>query len=384
VDALALGVVDAVLDGDEETLRAVLPALRDRRHAFARADASPAAQRALGALNALASAVSSALERLPTPATAAAVGDGTRAAAFLAALEGGDPVGSPRLRELLATDETQVSRTGRQLLGAGLVTRRKVARNVFWELTPRGRQALEAAGRGGGVPEPRPRVGVPRRPLSAPADPGSDVGWWLALLRDAGQVTHDTAIGADPERERILAAASGLHDRQGIVGTTWEQIAAEAGVPVTAVSRHFPAVEDLVPACGGLRMRQLQLPSPDEAAALFASLDPDARALALVQLIGRVHARDGGAAYEVLRREGDQLPVLGYARDALERSLDDLVAAALPDGADGPDAVAAVRALTDLDVWRAFERRGLGRDEIETALADAVAPRLAATAPARP
>ena len=38
-----------------------------------------------------------------------------------------------------------MSRTGRRLLESGLVTRRKVGRQAYWQLTPRGRTALEDA-----------------------------------------------------------------------------------------------------------------------------------------------------------------------------------------------------------------------------------------------
>ena len=81
---------------------------------------------------------------------------GTQAHDFLSVLDGSPQLGSAELRRLLEIDETQVSRTGRRLLESGLVTRRKVGRQVFWQLTPRGERALERSAR----PEAIARRGV--------------------------------------------------------------------------------------------------------------------------------------------------------------------------------------------------------------------------------
>ena len=59
-----------------------------------------------------------ALERLTPESTLAAVAPGSQAYLFLQALERSPQVGSTELRQLLETDETQVSRTGRRLLEA--------------------------------------------------------------------------------------------------------------------------------------------------------------------------------------------------------------------------------------------------------------------------
>ncbi|MGV0849149.1 TetR/AcrR family transcriptional regulator [Mycolicibacterium phlei] len=47
-------------------------------------------------------------------------------------------------------------------------------------------------------------------------------------------------------RERIVAAAADLFDRQGITATTMEQIAAAAPVSKRTLYAHFPAKDDLV------------------------------------------------------------------------------------------------------------------------------------------
>ena len=104
LDAVALGLVDAVLEADSETLGAALDALRD-----ARARAGERGQ-LLGWLDAAIAFAHWGLERAPSPS---GVTRGTQAHDFLTMLEGSPQVGSVELRRLLETDETQVSRTGR-------------------------------------------------------------------------------------------------------------------------------------------------------------------------------------------------------------------------------------------------------------------------------
>ena len=135
-EAVALGLVDALLEGDAETLDAALDSLRD---AHARADGD---QELVGWLDAAIAFAHWGLERVPSTA---AVAQGTQAHDFLSVLDYSPQLGSAELRRLLETDETQVSRTGRRLLESGLVTRRKAGRQVFWQLSPRGRRALEEA-----------------------------------------------------------------------------------------------------------------------------------------------------------------------------------------------------------------------------------------------
>ena len=111
----------------------------------------------------------------------------------------------------------------------------------------------------------------------------------------------------DPERDRIVNAARSLHMRNGVLATTWPEIAELAGVPVAAVSEHFPAVEDLVPACGGLSWRLLRFPPPEVAAELFAGEELDERMRLLVERIFDVYER-AAPSLELLAPRGPQPP----------------------------------------------------------------------------
>lgn len=359
LDATALGVVDAVLAGDAPALQSALAAVRERRRDLL--GAAPDSE-ALGALEALASLLAWALERVPTPADDDLLAEGTVAARFLAALAGRRAVGSAEIRERIGTDVTQVSRAGRRLLDAGLVVRTKVGRSVSWALSPRGRRALDESGAGPAV------AGPPRRRGPIADDAPGAVAWWREVIRGAwaGDLPDTHEPTGDPERDRIVGAAMELHLSQGVLGTTWPDIARRAGVPTAAVGEHFPTLEDLVPECGGLSLRRLRVPPPGAAEATFAGQDLDARLHALVETLFDLYER-GDLDLEVIRRYSDELPVLAHANEAVEESLDGLVVAALrPLEVDG-GRVGVLRALAGPDVWRALRDDG-GVDAADVAM----------------
>ncbi|MFL5884098.1 MAG: hypothetical protein ACJ77M_03435 [Thermoleophilaceae bacterium] len=343
LDAIVLGLVDAVLDADHDALRDALAALRDLRARVLDANA----EHLLGWVEAAISMTHWTLERGTPDSAVAVVAHGTQAWSFLEALDRQAAVGSAELRELLETDETQVSRTGRRLLEAGLASRTRAGRNVYWELTPRGRRALELA------------------PPEAPKGDG-DSFWMEALRRgfeSAGGDEPGEPRDVDPTRERIVESTLDLHNRQGIQATTWEHIAASAGVPVKAVERLFPTVDDLVRGCGSHVFSRLRLPPPERAAELFAGAgSSDERVRRLVDALFAAYEREPGAL-EGGRRERGQLPVLDEGMAALDTALDALVAEAIGERDRTTPAVTSVRALTDVTVWRALRDQGASPEE---------------------
>ena len=264
---------------------------------------------------------------------------GTQAWHFLSALAETSPLGSSDLRERLDTDETQVSRTGRRLREAGLASRRKVGRSVSWELTAVGARALAG------------REDPPRRGGAPAADEPGCAAWWRDVMRRAWVAPpgSEHEPSGDPELDCILNAAGWLHVHQGVLATTWPQIAERAGVNVAAVGERFATLEDLVPACGGMAWRHLRFPPPEVAAELFAGEELEERLRLLVERIFDVYER-AARDLELLRREGPSLPVLGHARDTLEDALDALIVAAAGD----ERAIPLVRELAGLGVWRAL------------------------------
>lgn len=328
LDAVALGLVDAVLEADTETLGAALDALRDAR---ARADD----KHLIGWFDAAIAFTHWGLERAPS---ASDVTPGTQAQQFLSVLVGTSHLGSAELRRLLGTDDTQVSRTGRRLLDSGLVTRRKVGRQVFWDLTPRGQHALEQ------MPE-----------TAAP-----DSSFWREAMRRGFEGAP--AESADPTRERIVKASLELHRSQGIQATTLAQIAAGAGVSVDIVEAAFPTHDDLVRACGAHFLESIRIPPPERAADVYAgaSAEPE-RMRRLVETSFGVYER-GADGIAVARRERVEVPTAGEPVDQIAAALDALVTEALRPRRSDRASMASVRALTDLEVWRTLRDRGATPD----------------------
>src|SRR3712207_9294899 len=74
-------------------------------------------------------------------------------------------------------------------------------------------------------------------------------------------------------RQRILEATLALHAEKGIFGTSWQDIAHRADVSVGTVYKHFPSLDELVPACGELMYAITRPPSPEDAPRMFAGAD---------------------------------------------------------------------------------------------------------------
>jgi DNA-binding MarR family transcriptional regulator/AcrR family transcriptional regulator len=331
-EAVALGLVDALLEGDDETLAAALHALRDAR---ARANGD---REVVGWLDAAIAFAHWGLERVPSRA---AVAQGTQAHDFLRALDGSSQLGSGELRRLLEIDETQVSRTGRRLLESGLVTRRKVGRQVFWQLTPRGQRALEEA--------PAPQ-----------RSPNSE--FWQEALRRGFEAAYGDEPGeprkVDPTRERIIECTLDLHKSRGIQVTTWAEIADKSGVPVDTVKALFRTQDELVRSCGEHFMESLQLPPADRAPEVFAGTSSEnERIRLLVETSFGVYER-GGDGIAVGRRERKDVPAVDESLEELDNSLDALVVEALRPLSPDSSSVASLRALTDFEMWRTLRDQG--------------------------
>jgi AcrR family transcriptional regulator len=351
LEAVALGLVDAQLEADETTLRAALEALRGARgRALAAERDGQGCERLLGWLEGMIAVSHWALERLTPEYTLAAVAPGSRAHLFLQALERTPHLGSAQLRQLLETDETQVSRTGRRLLERGLVIRRKLGRHAFWELTPRGRRALELAPAASSAPSPHTDGGR------------AGASFWMEAIRRGFQGAAGDEPGerraVDPTRERIVECSLALHNELGIQATTWPQIADRAGVPVETVHAYFPTLDDLIMGCGQHFLEHLRLPPPERAAEIFlGAASEQERVQRLVDAVFDAYERTG-TGVEAGRRERAELPLVDESLEQLDVALDALVAEALRPRRPDRFSVASVRALTDVTMWRTLRDGG--------------------------
>jgi AcrR family transcriptional regulator len=174
-------------------------------------------------------------------------------------------------------------------------------------------------------------------------------------------------------RRRIIDATRELHTEQGIAATSWDDIAARAGVGVGTVYRHFPSLDELIPACDEISMQIVALPDPQDVPLLFDGIDaPAERIERLVREAFAIYER-GAPELRAIRNEPDVHPHVAEAGEQLEASLTALVEAAVePLGVTRADR-AVVRAMVDLGTWQALRTQGLE----PTAAVDAVSRMLA-------
>ena len=130
-------------------------------------------------------------------------------------------------------------------------------------------------------------------------------------------------------RRRIIDATLELHTEQGIGATSWDDIAARAGVGVGTVYRHFPSLDELIPACGEIAMQVVALPDPEGVRSLFEGADvPAERIERLVRTAFAIYER-GAPALRAIRNEPGVHPHVAEAGEEVEASLSALVDAAV-------------------------------------------------------
>jgi AcrR family transcriptional regulator len=177
-------------------------------------------------------------------------------------------------------------------------------------------------------------------------------------------------------RRRIIESARELHAEQGIRATSWDAIAARAGVGVGTVYRHFPSLDELVPACGEVAMEIVALPDPDAAAGLFEGLrTPRERLERLVRETFAIYER-GARELRLVRGEPDAHPSVAAHGKALEAALSALVDSALEPLDADPQDRAVARAMIDLNTWEALRSAGLDAASAVAAVSELLATRM--------
>ena len=142
VPNLARVLVTAIAERDAGTVRVFVDILS--QHDLSQQDSPSPELRAI--LHTLECVARAALEPLEPPHPALEAG--SLAARILNALLAEPELTNTDLCERLGTDATQLSRTGRKLVEAGLAVRHKRGRTNRWVVTPKGRMAVAAAALG--------------------------------------------------------------------------------------------------------------------------------------------------------------------------------------------------------------------------------------------
>lgn len=163
------------------------------------------------------------------------------------------------------------------------------------------------------------------------------------------------AEAAARKRDAILQATLEAHAERGVERTGWDDIAARAGVGVGTVYRHFPDLDALLPACGALTFRKLDLPDPD----IFnGAADQEERIARLVSAVFALYER-GEQELRNIRNERGYHPVLAEAHGEVEERLAELVEATVD--TQRP----LVRAMVDLGTWQSLRAASV-EDPVET------------------
>ena len=170
--------------------------------------------------------------------------------------------------------------------------------------------------------------------------------------------------GVESTRRRVVDAAVRLHARRGALRTTWDDIAAEAGVSRATVYHHFPSLDDLVPACAQVAFELIEVPTPQEAAERFAQLpSPRKRLEHFIDETCRCYAA-GAPWLRAAWRERDLVPAMGHAVKRLQGGLSVLLRAALEGVEIDRQAHQSLVALLDFPFWDALDGAGVPRERI--------------------
>ncbi|MDQ3572576.1 MAG: TetR/AcrR family transcriptional regulator [Actinomycetota bacterium] len=159
-------------------------------------------------------------------------------------------------------------------------------------------------------------------------------------------------------RERIVEATASLHGERGVFGTSYQDIAREADVSVATVYKHFPSLNELLPACGALVMERARPPRPEQAAEVVGDATDLRERLRRVATELFAYYERGGPHLEVDARER-QLPGMREWEKRERALVARFVGEALRPGEARPHTVRLVSALCDLPSFRALRTRGV-------------------------
>jgi AcrR family transcriptional regulator len=163
-------------------------------------------------------------------------------------------------------------------------------------------------------------------------------------------------------RQRIVEATLALHAEKGIFGTSWQDIAHRADVSVGTVYKHFPSLDELVPACGELMYAITRPPSLEDAPRIFAGADSTEERLGrLISELFDFYER--GAPYIETDFQERQLPAVveweAYTRSIIAGLVREALVSAGPD----ERTVQAVSALLDFSTFKSFLDRDIPKEQ---------------------
>ena len=162
-------------------------------------------------------------------------------------------------------------------------------------------------------------------------------------------------------RQRIVEATLELHGQKGIFGTSWKDIAREADVSVGTVYKHFPTLDELVPACGELLMERVRPPKPESAGEIISEAkDPGERLRRVAAELFAFYHRGGRHLDSDLRER--ELPATREWEEYLRAMVTGFLREALVDCDPGGEVIERISFLFDFPTFNAMRIRGIGPD----------------------
>jgi AcrR family transcriptional regulator len=163
-------------------------------------------------------------------------------------------------------------------------------------------------------------------------------------------------------RQRILEATLALHSEKGILGTSWQDIARRADVSVGTVYKHFPSLDELVPACGELMYAITRPPSLEDAPQIFAGASSLEERLE--RLIGELFGfYERGAPYIETDFQERRLPMVQEWEVYMRATIAGLVREALVSAGPDERTVGTISALLDFSTFKSFLDRDIPKDQ---------------------
>jgi AcrR family transcriptional regulator len=163
-------------------------------------------------------------------------------------------------------------------------------------------------------------------------------------------------------RQRILEATLTLHSEKGILGTSWQDIARRADVSVGTVYKHFPSLDELVPACGELMYAITRPPSLEDAPQIFAGASSLEERLE--RLIGELFGfYERGAPYIETDFQERRLPMVQEWEVYMRATIAGLVREALVSAGPDERTVGTISALLDFSTFKSFLDRDIPKDQ---------------------
>jgi AcrR family transcriptional regulator len=172
---------------------------------------------------------------------------------------------------------------------------------------------------------------------------------------------------AEQTRQRILEATLALHSEKGIFGTSWKDIAERADVSVNTVYKHFPSLDELVPACGELMYAITRPPSLEDAPRIFDGAHSlEERLECLIDELFGFYER--GAAYIETDFQERRLPGVQEWEAYMRATIAGLVREALLPAGPDEGTVQTASALLDFSTYKSFMDRDLPKEQAATAI----------------